>query len=232
MAENAVAFLDRPSVPQAMEAGQVIFGAPLQATSLRPWLLELQGPEGEWYAAGQFPTQRRPIAETDAIATMYGLLALGHADGENAETTSREEALAWLAVQPPGKSTEWLAWRLVLAQFLAERDSIATLRQDLIARQRPDGGWGFESEAASDAFSTGQALYALSFTTERPLENPEISTVIERAAQYLIERQGEDGTWQTESAVVSTEPSAEKDVIYHFWGTAWATLGLARSLEG
>ena len=223
LAETAIAFLDRPSVPRAMSAGQVMLAEPHQAASLRQRLLELQTPAGDWPATGQFPSQRRPIAESDAIATMYALLALHQTGGENADPApaTHDKALAWIDAQPPGESTEWLAWRLVLAHELKSDDLISTLGRDLVERQRQDGGWGWTRDAQSDAFSTGQALYALSLVATQPSSDGPTSAAAERAARYLIESQGDDGTWQTASTVVSADPSASKDVIYHFWGTAW-----------
>ncbi len=232
LAEAAIPFLDRPSVPRALSVGQVMLALPQQTAGLRQPLIELQEATGDWPAAGQFPSQRRPLAESDAIATMASLLALHQTSGEGVtpDPAIQDKALAWLAEQPPGESTEWLAWRLVLAYQLGGEDPTQTLRQNMIDRQRPDGGWGWTEDAESDAFSTGQALYALSLVTTQPSIDSRTSTAVGQAARYLIESQGEDGSWQTASTLVSDEPSAEKDVIYHFWGTAWATIGLARSL--
>ena len=233
LAETAIDFLDRPEIPRALSVGQVMFADPDQTASLRPRLLELQNAAGDWPASGQFPTQRRPIAESDAIATMYALLALRQTGDESAapSSPSHDKALAWLDAQPAGESAEWQAWRLVLAHTLGSAEQVSTLRRGLIDRQRTDGGWGWTRDAESDAFSTGQALYAIALAANPSPKDDRVAVAVERAVRYLIESQGDDGTWQTASALVSDAPSAEKDVIYHFWGTAWATIGLARSLE-
>lgn len=230
LAKNAIEFLDRPEIPRAMSAAQVMLAEPLQAARLRPGLLELQEAAGSWRATGQFPSQRRPIAESDAIATMVALFVLQHNDDESTDQDPAvfDKALAWLDQQPAGESTEWLASHLMLTHALESEDQASNQRRGLIDRQRPDGGWGWTARAESDAFSTGQALYALSLVATP--SSTDGQTAIARAVRYLIESQGEDGTWQTASALVSDEPSEPKDVIYHYWGTAWATLGLARSL--
>ena len=49
---------------------------------------------------------------------------------------------------------------LALLQAMADGDVQAAGR-DLTALQRPDGGWGQTPEYAPDAYSTGQAVYAL-----------------------------------------------------------------------
>lgn len=242
LAHRAVEFLDQPSIPRALSVGHVMLAEPQQAEALRSRLLDLQNAAGDWSAKGQFPSQRRPIEESDAIATIYALLALKEVDavGDSASTaTAPGEALAanlskaldWIDQQPAGESTEWLAWRLVLASSFDTEDQVSALRQQLVERQNEDGGWGWEAESESDAFSTGQALYALATVTARGSDGRGAADAVEGARRFLVEDQGEDGTWQTASSVVSDEPSAEKDVIYHYWGTAWATLGLARSLD-
>lgn len=229
LADTAIAFLDQPSVPRAMSAGHVLIAESGRAQALGGQLLKLQNAAGDWAARGQFPTQRRSIAESDAVATMYALLALSEVDGETTDPglqAARGRALDWLEGQPEGESTEWLAWRLVLSINVGGDQSVAAaLHRTLAERQRPDGGWGWTDDAPSDAFSTGQALYALA--TFGKVE----ASAIERAARFLVSRQGDDGSWRVPSAVISSEPSEEKDVIYHFWGTAWAAIGLARALS-
>ena len=37
----------------------------------------------------------------------------------------------------------------------------AHLKDELLARQNPDGGWQWSEHRASDAFATGEALYVL-----------------------------------------------------------------------
>lgn len=233
LAETAITFLDRPTIPRALSAGQVMLAEPQQAASLSPHMLELQNVDGDWDASGQFPSQDRPIAESDAIATMSAILALREVGADDPDSASHTKALTWLDQQPSGKTTEWLAWRLLLANAQGAEDTVQELHRTLTERQREDGGWGWLDTSESDAFSTGQALYALSRITT-PSSNataaPEAGAA-ESAIRFLLERQGEDGSWHTASELISEEGSSEKDVIYDFWGTAWATLGLARSLE-
>lgn len=230
LAATAVEFLDRPSLPRAMSASPVMLAEPVLARPLAAHLPPLQTDAGGWPAKGQFPTQRRPLAESDAVATMYALLALdggerAGAGGDDAASAARERALDWLAGVEPGTSTEWLAVRLLLANDLGDREGVRLLAEALAARQHPDGGWGFVEGDPSDAFSTGQALYALAAVAAEGSEE-----AVMRAAFYLVSSQEGDGTWRVPSAAISVKPSAGKDVVYRFWGTAWATLGLARSL--
>lgn len=233
LTEEAVHFLAGPET-RAMSAGPLLLAEPAAAAPLAAHLVEHQGRAGRWAARGQFPTQRRPVAESDAVATMYAVLALGGAGADDgaappAETvdTARARALAALAAGEPGTSTEWLAARLLLATA-AGGDGVEALAGELAARQRADGGWGWSEGDPSDAFSTGQAVYALART--RPAAAGPTATTVERGVFYLLASQGEDGSWRVPSTAISNKPSPGKDEIYRFWGTAWAVIGLARSL--
>jgi hypothetical protein len=53
---------------------------------------------------------------------------------------------------------------------------------------------------------------------------------VRRAVRYLLTTQQPDRTWETDSKLISTEPTKEKNYIYRYWGTAWATIGLSQAL--
>ncbi len=95
----------------------------------------------------------------------------------------------------------------------------------LILTQKADGGWGWLEEDPSNPFSTGQSIYALSIVDgERNIE------AIRRGVDYLLACQQADGTWLTPSKYTSERESKDRDYIYQFWGTAWASMGLSRAL--
>jgi len=103
---------------------------------------------------------------------------------------------------------------------------------ELLARQNADGGWSARlgEGRASDAFATGQSLFALSRSGTAP-DDPAIG----RALRYLIAAQQVDGSWLVPTAAIhepsgKTDRNARTDSVYQFWGTAWATLGLLQTL--
>lgn len=225
---SAVAFLSQPSIPRAMSVSPILFVVPAHGPTLLPDLLTLQEEDGSWAAKGQFPTQRRSNAESDAVATAYTLLAV--AAGGHDDASTWKEARDWLASQPLGDSVERVASALLLADAVGDGGQASALREALVARQREDGGWGWTGGDDSDAFSTGQALYALARTGQEA--DGVADDAIEAGQRHLVASQGDDGTWSVPSAMISREPSPEKDVIYEFWGAAWAAIGLSRSLDG
>jgi hypothetical protein len=179
-------------------------------------------PAGQWRAAGQFPTQRRGEEEGDAVASLWALAALTTIEPlDDPLEARRARALAWLASTVPGRSTEWRVARLALAARQHDETLVAELRRTLVDEQNPDGGWGWFAGEESNAFSTGQAVYALALARTG-------DDAVRRGTGYLLSRQGDDGGWETPSTLTSTRASEGKDYIYRYWGTAWASIGLSR----
>jgi hypothetical protein len=92
--------------------------------------------------------------------------------------------------------------------------------------QRADGGWSQTvPEPKSDAFATGQTLYALSragFTVDQP--------EIKRAIDFLVMSQSPDGSWPMVSrSTPDGSPGSAKLLTPITCGaSSWATLGLVR----
>lgn len=187
-----------------------------------------QAADGHWPAQGQFPTQRRPIEESDAVMTMWTVLALDSLGvAEESIGESRAAAERWVRARPRGESTEWLVTRLLVEHRSGEGAASGSVARQLVARQNPDGGWPWRPGQASDAMSTGQAVYALALVGGEVAREP-----VHRAVGWLLSAQEADGTWVTASELVSSRPSTGKDYVYTYWGTAWAAIGLARALDG
>ncbi len=100
---------------------------------------------------------------------------------------------------------------------------------ELLALQRPDGGWSQTPEMTSDAFATGQTLYVLSlagFTAERP--------EMQRGIDFLVSTQKPDGSWPMVSrSTPDGRPGSSKLLTpITCAASSWATLGLARLVPG
>jgi squalene cyclase len=106
------------------------------------------------------------------------------------------------------------------------RDKMQTTIDELFALQRADGGWSQTvPELKSDAFATGQTLYALSlagYTAERP--------EIRRGIDFLVATQAPDGSWPmiSRSTPDGSPGSAKLLTPITCAASSWATLGLAR----
>ena len=98
-----------------------------------------------------------------------------------------------------------------------------------MAMQRPDGGWSQLPETESDAYATGQVLFALATAGQMASTDP----VYRKGVDYLLRTQAADGTWHVKSRAIWLQPYFEsgfpygQDQFISTAGTAWAALALA-----
>jgi squalene cyclase len=79
---------------------------------------------------------------------------------------------------------------------------------------------------ASDAWATGQALYALAHAALKP-DHP----AIEHGRAFLVKTQHDDGSWPMTSRPMKPGGAGAKNLIpITGAGSAWGVLGLVRSL--
>jgi hypothetical protein len=115
----------------------------------------------------------------------------------------------------------------------APNDSLQAAARGLIAAQRSDGGWSQLSTLDSDAYATGQALYALAETGTLPTTDPAFA----RGVKFLIDTQLADGSWFVRSRAIALQPLFEsgfphgRDQWISAAGTNWATLALTKTIK-
>ncbi len=240
LARRALEFVAPPGVGRAASWSQLALGrdfvdpagSEIRKQTLDDWptyqnqLADLQQSDGHFRARGQFPSQKRPIEETDAITTMGAILAFSSFNSPTEEALeSQAKALRWLEAAPPGESTEWLLMRALTEQELGSKDKAAEHLEGLLSQQNEDGGWGWSPGGESNAYSTGQMLHGLAL-----LGLHRDHDAVTAAVGRLLATQQEDGTWLVPSHLTSREPTEGKDYVYKYWGTAWAVMGLSRFL--
>jgi squalene-hopene/tetraprenyl-beta-curcumene cyclase len=198
---------------------------------LRDLIIRWQQPDGSWKAAGQLPSQNRPPAESNEVSTRWAVLAVGSLEKPDAPTDqSIKRALDFLGKTKPGSSNESLVTAFLVERKFGTAERAADLLAQLRARQNPDGGWAWRGTGDSDAFATGQTLYALNQSGLRADD-----AAVRRAAGYLIKSQQADGSWSVPSRAISSATNQARldklAPIYRYWGTAWASIGLSGTLS-
>ncbi|MFO0968972.1 MAG: prenyltransferase/squalene oxidase repeat-containing protein [Gemmataceae bacterium] len=181
-------------------------------------LLASQKPDGFWKYEGQ--TLKRPDAEGDSATTLWAVFALAGVEKSPEQAKVRDAALAWLGKGKPGDGTEALALRVILEHERGAKAAKETLLADLLSRQNKDGSWSWSKGWKSDTHATGQVLYALARIglADTPAAG--------RARDYLLAGQRDDGSWFSPTH----KPEAKDNPIALYWGSAWASIGLARTL--
>jgi squalene-hopene/tetraprenyl-beta-curcumene cyclase len=127
-----------------------------------------------------------------------------------AEAWIQKTAQSW---KEPPKELQDLNYALLglsAAGVGAAENLTVKLTRFLLDRQNQDGGWGFRG--GSDAFATGQSLYAL-----RTLGRSERDPAVAKGLDWLEQHQKQDGSW---GGAVSTQGGSQ------LGEAMWAVLGL------
>lgn len=188
-----------------------------------------QRQDGSWRLMG-FP--RAPLEDSHFMRTAMAVRALSAyaPAGRKGEMHERQaRARTWLAENKPN-TTDDAVWRLAgLHWSSAPKPLVREAARELLALQRPDGGWAGAKTMAPDAYVTGSALWALSSTRSTfPAEEP-----YQRGARFLLSTQQPDGTWFVRSRSVKFQPYFDSGFPYgddqwiSFSATAWAAAALA-----
>lgn len=186
-----------------------------------------QQPDGSWeFFAG---LRRPPVNESQTTDAAWIIMALAAETGPNASesrSASLAKAVAWLETAKPADLHQDKALKVLLAARSAKpREAIQSTVDELLALQRPDGGWSQTiPEPKSDAFATGQTLYVLSLmglTAGRP--------EIKRAIDFLVATQLPDGSWPmaSRSSPDGSPGSSKLLTPINCASASWATLGLS-----
>lgn len=195
--------------------------------ALVEYLLKTQREKGEW----RIGTHRPPLEDSDFAATALSLFGLQKfAPAERMEEVAQriERSRKWL-FDTPANSHEDLVFRtLGLIWAKAPADAVASAASALLATQRDDGGWGQLPDRPSDAYATGQALFALKEAGCIAAGDP----AHERGVRWLLDAQLPDGSWlvTTRSQPIqkyfeSGFPHGESQFI-SICGTSWAVIAL------
>ena len=80
----------------------------------------------------------------------------------------------------------------------------------LAATQREDGGWSQLSGMGSDAYASGQALYALNTAGRIAVSDP----VYQKGVRYLLRDQAADGSWHVKTRSIWIQPYFDSGFPY------------------
>jgi hypothetical protein len=192
------------------------------------WLKRKQLPDGHWAVQ----TIRPPIESYDIEVTAVAMRALQmfappSQRAEYAEAVDR--ARAWLTTAKANE-TEERAFRLLGLHWASASNAIIkSAARDLLASQRADGGWGQTAAMPSDAYATGEALFALRESGMSAAGD----RACRRGVEFLLRTQIEDGSWPVETRAVPIQAYFESGFPYgvNQWisaaATGWATAALA-----
>ena len=139
----------------------------------------------------------------------------------------------WLETQNPTQQQEIVFQLLGMHWCGSSHDKIVLVAETLNAMQHADGGWSQLTTLGSDAYATGQALYAL---CESGMAKP-TDDVYQKGMNYLLKTQDATGAWlvQTRSYGIqpffsSDFPPKDENQYISAAATNWADLALLEAL--
>jgi len=193
----------------------------------------MQTPQGNWSAN---ESRRPPMNAGDFQAAAVAIYAIKHytpTGGEEGSEQAVAKAVAWLERAHPKTTQDRAFQALALAWANDGSESARRAARSLVAMQRVDGGWSQMPAVDSDAYATGQVLFALSVAGKMPASDP----VFQKGIDYLLRTQADDGTWHVKSRSIWLQPYFEsgfpygRDQFISTAGTAWASMALAAAAQ-
>ena len=184
-----------------------------------------QGADGSWKRA----KEARPILSSPDTLTTLALLALSAPNAPDLGKegkAAQERGLRFLQAVKVDDELQPVALRLILWRRLGRPAADwEPLVQHLRRTQNEDGGWGQIKKAKSDAFASGQALFALA---EAGVKSDDAA--VRRGQTFLAKSQGKEGAWaMTSRAIMGNGKVATKFEPITHASSAWAVMGLIRS---
>lgn len=192
-----------------------------------------------WQQDGHWVTSdfRPPHSSSLFTATATAIRAIGlYAPPELRLQKDRafDAARTWMRKTRP-LSTEDGAFRLMgLVWSGAPSHDVNAAVSDLLSMQDTDGGWPQLRGYESDAYSTGESLFAL-----REAGAAANTPAWTRGMTFLLSTQAPDGTWHVHTRMISPATVSPpyfatgfpygKDEFLSYAGTSWAVMALLRS---
>lgn len=194
-------------------------------------LATAQAINGSWHVSADRPPMESGRVTPTALS-IYGLRTY-QIPGRKAEFDARiQRAVRWLRAYRARTGEERAMRLLGLSWGGAKSSSNREAAAQLAAGQRPDGGWAQLDTLTSDAYATGQALYALNTAGHLREE------ALQKGVRFLLDTQLEDGSWHVRSRSYPIQPNYFDTGFPHGrdqWisaaATSWACIGLNLAIQ-
>jgi len=191
-----------------------------------------QGVDGSWLVFGG--NERPPAEEGRITRTALSIRALTvyGPPGRAPEMKARvAKARQWLESAAPLTAEEHNMRLLGLHWAGADAARLKRIAAPILAAQQADGGWRQREALSSDAYATGQTLYALA---KSGVVSP-TDAAYRRGVTFLLTTQADNGAWRVSSRAPKFQAYFNSGFPYggdqwiSAWATGWATMALAQA---
>ncbi|MCX6623570.1 MAG: ankyrin repeat domain-containing protein [Acidobacteria bacterium] len=185
--------------------------------------------DGTWLVDG---TSRSPMQEGVIGRTVIAARAIQQyaPPARKPEIDARLARTRQWLLEAKATTNDDCAARLLGLRWLdAPPARVQSAGRQLLALQRPDGGWAQTPTLESDAYATGQALWALNQAGMLGAND----AAYQRGVKFLLNTQWEDGSWYVRSRAVKLQPYFQGGFPYDHdqWissaATGYAVMALA-----
>ncbi len=190
-------------------------------------LARSQSPDGRWITS----TSRAPTDYSDVTSTALSMRALqlyAPPVREQEYAGRINKAAAWLRGYRAESNEERAQQLLGLTWAGTSPSDLAKFSRALLKQQRPDGGWAQLDTLPSDAYATGQALFALHTSGGLSAKDPAYL----RGTKFLFASQCDDGSWHVATRAFPVQKAMDEifphgnDQWISSTATTWAAMAL------
>ena len=190
-----------------------------------------QMPDGSWLGNGvsRPPMEDSIVSQTALAVRAMTLYPIPGRKNEAEEKLRR--AQRWLLAAVPGTAEERNMRLMGLVWSKAPRSDINAAVRQITSRQRADGGWAQRDEYQSDAYATGESLYAL-----HQAGVSATAGLYRKGVAFLLKSQYPNGAWFVKSRAYPTQLYFDSGYPFghNQWISAtaasWASLAIAETL--
>ncbi|MFT3827397.1 MAG: hypothetical protein QM731_25975 [Chitinophagaceae bacterium] len=190
-------------------------------------LLERQTANGNWAGGNGRPPMEYYSFSATALA-IKGLQDYATPGLQKQVADAKVKAQAWLLKTIPFTNEERAFQLLGLTWTNTDKAVVREKAGKLLALQHADGGWSQLDSLSTDAYATGQSLYAL---YEAGILNVNDSVFL-KGIDFLLRTQHDDGSWEIQSRTMPSIPYVNsgfpygKNQFISAAGSSWATMAL------
>ncbi len=190
-------------------------------------IMRKQTLDGSWMSPGQRPPLEYYSFTATALTIrnmQYYVPAVWHDEMQQRINRARN----WLTQTKPEANEEKAFQLLGLTWSNGDKEFIAKQAKKLLSAQHADGGWAQLDSLKSDAYATGQSLFALNQSGQLDVT----ATVYQKAIAFLLSTQLADGSWLVKSRSYPFVPYVSSgfphgdDQFISAAGTNWAIMAL------
>ena len=188
--------------------------------------------DGSWWFGGvsRAPFEEGAMART-AMA-VRGLQVFGTPAMKEDLDSRLARARIYLATTKASTNDEAAMQILGLHWLGGNAATLHAMGKTLAGAQHADGGWGQNRNLASDAYATGETLYALKESGFLSASDP----AYQKGAKFLLSTQCEDGSWYVRSRAPKFQPYFQSGFPHDHdqWissvATSWAVQALVPAI--